>query len=106
MSHTLIVYQSINNDDEPTCLYLIPNEVISERFRGWMEEAHNKLINCDETNDGMSFLNAATSPNKKDVEGKWADCASIFHEYKMNLEKPWANVELHIDHIYVSGFVC
>lgn len=106
MSHTLITYNMINAD-ESCALYLVPNERITDEMRGWLNEAHNKLINCDESNDGMCFLSAAICANKEDVDpdGGFADCAGIFHEYKLNMTKPWVNTDLGIDHIYVSGFV-
>lgn len=106
MSHTLIVYQNINYDEEPTSFYLVPNECITETMRGFLRQAHNNLINCDDTNDGMAFLNAAIATDKAHVDLAWAHCAHIFLEYKMNMNEPWFNPELGIDHVYVSGFVC
>jgi hypothetical protein len=104
MSHTLITYQMVNAD-EPCALYLVPNEHISDQMRVWLNEAHNKLINCDECNDGMSFLSAATCPKMEDVDSKWADYACAFHQFKLNMAKPWLNVDFSIDHVYMSGFV-
>jgi hypothetical protein len=108
MSHSLIVYEHVGAClEENTSLYLVPNDKITDEMRGWLEEAHDKLINADDDNFGMEFLHAAiTTPKyKDDVVDQLKEFACIFHEFKMNMDKPWNNPELGINHIYVSGFV-
>lgn len=55
MPHTLLIWQEV---PENTRLFLIPNEV-ADKFREYLTEAQNRLINSDVMNNGMRFLNTA-----------------------------------------------
>lgn len=104
MQFTLLIWES---RPEEVATYLVPNDVITPRMREWMREAHGRMINVDDENDGMSFLNAALSPKEEYVdEGKWKDVACIFHAYKVVNEGPIEGNDgsISITHVYQSGF--
>lgn len=111
MSHTLLIYET---NPDGVDIYLIPNDVISPRWRELMREAHGRMINYDITNDGMAFLNAALSSTPEYVEEKWKDVACIFSPYKTDnvlIESKFSfdpmapKWDVNITHVYKSGFV-
>lgn len=97
--HSLLVYNEV---PENVSFYVIPNSVITERQRHWLHQAHNKLVNNDEMNDGMEFLCAALQENESYVAEGWKEFAGIYHQYKLANECPF---KLPINRVYYSGFV-
>lgn len=74
--YTLLVWQEIPED---TKTYLIPNEAIdSNGFWDLMKTAHDKVINGDEMNDGLRFLNAAL------LDEKYVNDDSMFDDGTVN----------------------
>lgn len=59
---TLLVYELV---PESISTYLIPNAEVEKDGRlELLKLAHGKLVNADEDNEGMRFLNAALCPAK------------------------------------------
>lgn len=104
MTHTLLIYEMV---PETVTLYLIPNNEINEETRDFLRAAQGKLINADEMNDGMEFLNAAVQEPeyKDDVEPAWKQFACVFHQYKVEDEGHLEVSGKPITHVYTSGFV-
>jgi len=61
MSYTLLIWEMV---PEETYLYLIPNDQISEEQWALMKQANRKLMNCNDLNEGMTFLNTALTPEE------------------------------------------
>jgi hypothetical protein len=100
--YTLLIWQTL---PESTDLYLIPNDKLSEEQFKYLHEAQNKMINADDMNDGLRFLNTALAENYAE-EGfdKYKGC---LREYKWEdnseaiTDRPW----IVITNVFLSGFV-
>jgi hypothetical protein len=98
-TYTLLVYEMVPED---TNLYLIPNQV-ADQYRHFLQQAAGKFVNSDDTNDGMHFLIAATSPKKEYVDNDWTEYGMIFHPYLLSDQS--AIEDKIITAIYLSGFI-
>lgn len=98
MSHTLLVWNAC--PDEIT-MYLIPKEV-SDKYTLYLDQAHNKMINSDDMNEGMRFLNTALA--SADPEEGFEEYLGVLAPYKcMRMDRPLNHV--NIIKVYLSGFV-
>lgn len=97
MGKTLLVWEEV---PENTRMFLIPDEV-AQKHRDFLDEAHNCLINQDEMNDGLRFLNTALS-NETPEKG-FEEYQGIFKEYEVKLGSPLR--DQNITAVYFSGFV-
>lgn len=99
MTYTLLVWEEI---PENTKMFMIPNE-IADKYRNYLEEAHNRYINIDETNDGMNFLNYALAKEKWAEGYPMEEHTGVFADYEVNFKNnPISNVQ--ITFVYHSGF--
>ena len=108
-SSTLLIWEQV---PESTTLYVIPDSKIVPQMREWLRAAHNKFINADEENDGMTFLNVALCENKSDVpeDSRFYPFVGIFVPYKLGPDpfESDGSGPTKFDKIlsvYVSGFV-
>ena len=99
-TYTLLSWASIPEEND---FYVIPDEEITETQRTLLAKAHNRLINNDDMNEGMDFLNNALCEEKKhcgdDVPDVWKCC---WAKYKHDMSNP---VVCRISHAYFSGFI-
>jgi hypothetical protein len=61
VKYTLLIYSEVPED---TKFYLIPDSEINDEQRALLNEAHGRMVNSDEMNDGMRFLNDALCPEE------------------------------------------
>lgn len=61
MSYTLLIWEEV---PETTHLFLIPNDVITPAQRELLKQAQGRLINRDDENPGLEFVNAAVTDPK------------------------------------------
>jgi hypothetical protein len=102
-TYTLLVWENV---PEKCDMYTIPNDE-AEKFRQYLTLAHNKLLNYDDNNDGLSFLNVALSDQSVEECEGWTECniaqyAGIWKKYKVEPTSPLKDVV--ITHVYRSGF--
>ena len=97
--HTLLIWEEV---PEKTRLFVIPNEV-ADKYVHFLEQAHNKLINSDDSNDGMNFLNYALFTGEEEWDEKFKEYRGLFSSYEVNLENPIT--DFIITSVYYSGFV-
>ena len=96
---TLLVFSHIPESVE---FYLIPNDV-ADQYRHQFELAHNKLMNCDEMNEGLHFINHAIIDEPYDQ--KFEEYTGIFIKYKIDRNNFDLCSDVHVTHIVNSGFV-
>lgn len=98
--YTLLVWEE---NPEAIKMYLIPNDVITDQYRAFLQQAHNRMINSDEMNDGMKFLNHALCPTKDtfDDDG-FEQYVGVFSSYIVNNNNPITDKV--ITAVYLSGF--
>lgn len=99
MTSTLLVFSHIPESVE---FYIIPNDV-ADKFRTQFELAHNKLINCDEMNEGMHFINHAIIDESYDQ--KYEEYTGIFRQYKIDRSNFDLCSDVNVTRIVNSGFV-
>ncbi len=96
----LLIWEEV---PENTVLYVIPNEV-AEEYREFLEMAHGKMINADEMNKGMEFLNVAISGEDCGKADAWAkQYVGCLKQYKVDHTKP-VTAEI-ISLVYLLGFM-
>jgi hypothetical protein len=93
---TLLIWEEV---PDTTKLYVIPNEV-ADKYRSFLEQAQNKLINNDEMNPGLAFVNTALGEEVSE-EG-FEEHLGIFRQYEVKLDNPL--VDQNITTVYHSGF--
>lgn len=106
MNFTLLIWEVV---PEATELYLIPNDV-ADKYRNFLNQAHNRMINSDNMNDGMNFLNAALCESASDngLEEPWIQHTGVFAKYKQDFKQHpihIMNADSLITSVYLSGFV-
>lgn len=98
-SYTLVVWQNI---PEETKLYLIPDEEISPKQRKLLEDAHEKIINCNPNCEGLDFVNAAFSEEEYPKDLPFANNAGCFASY----ETPPSHIkDVLITSVCMTGFL-
>lgn len=96
---TLLVWELI---PEETYLYLIPNEV-ADKYKHYLDQAQNRMVNQDDLNDGMNFLIAACSQNEDDASEEFKKYTGLFGLYRYTtMSVPITNQT--INKVYFSGF--
>ncbi len=83
--------------------YLLPEEE-ANKHREYLDQAHDKMINSDDMNDGMRFLNTALASHEAEVaEEGFEDYLGVWakHQYK-HTANPITGV--NITKVYKSGF--
>lgn len=98
-TYTLIIWEEI---PEQTKLFIIPNEV-ADKYRHFLDQAHNTYININEMNDGLCFLNYAVNKNNDNEEEEDNKHKNLFLQYQINYDMPLINQ--NITYVYHSGFV-
>ena len=64
--------------------YLIPDAVITEEQRAFLNESHGRLVNIDEMNRGMQFLNDALCKEKHNCdESSPEEWHCVFAQYEV-----------------------
>jgi len=105
MNFTLLIWEMVPEYHE---LYLIPNDV-ADKYRDFLNQAHNHFINSDKMNDGMNFLNAALSETASDngLEEPWIQYTGVFTKFKQDTKHPihLMNADALITSVYLSGFI-
>ena len=105
MNFTLLIWEMVPEYHE---LYLIPNDV-ADKYRAFLNQAHNQFINSDPTNDGMDFLNAALceTDSNNGLTEPWIQYAGIFSSFKQDTKNPihLMNADTLITSVYLSGFI-
>lgn len=59
---TLIVYNIIPDDIQ---FFIVPDSELKPEWVKMLELAHGKCVNIDERNDGMEWMESASSPKKE-----------------------------------------
>jgi hypothetical protein len=98
--HSLLVWHLV---PEQVKMYLIPNSVAS-KYREFLDQAHSKLINAHDMNDGLRFLNAAISEEKGFETDGFEKYEGIFVKYERNISQD-PIVGVVITSVYSSGFI-
>ena|ERR1019366_1375822 len=108
MKTTLLIWELLH---EETCLYLIPDCVITEEMRALMRIANNSFSGAygeDAAREGLDFLTYALIPEDEADDGIFPDnypgeWKSIFAMYKVENNPMIENSE--ITSVCVSGIV-
>lgn len=100
-TYTLIIWEEVPED---TKLFLIPNKDISYEHFVFMKMAHGKLINSDEMNDGLKFLNVALADPEYCYDEDMKKYAGIFCAYQVDKSHPVLQ-NTNISKVYFSGFI-
>jgi hypothetical protein len=99
ISYHLLIWQLV---PEEVKLYMIPSH-IGEEYTSYLEQAHGKLINGNEMNPGLQFLNTALSEEKGFAEAGFEKYEGIFVEYEADTKEPISHNR--ITRVYLSGFI-
>lgn len=96
-----------NEVPEGSKFYLIPQEEMTTEITSFLNEAHNKFINCAgwEDNRGLKFLTVALAESQDviDLTGReWLKYTTIFHKYLKDHTLP---IEAEITKVYYSGII-
>jgi len=101
MTHTLLIWQQV---PEKTVLYLIPNDKLSEEQFEYLHQAQNRMINVDDMNDGLRFLNTSLS-NEYAHDGfeKYLGCL-MEYKWEDNSEAITDRPDISITNVFLSGW--
>lgn len=100
MKYVLLVWEEV---PEKTVLFLLPQDKAKE-WEKFLVEAHNKLINADDMNDGLRFLNTAIASEDGTAEDGFEEYLGVLSQYKWeDNNKPILDKDIVA--VYVSGFV-
>lgn len=99
MSFTLLIWEIVPENTE---LYYIPNGKISAKQFEYLHQAQNKIINVDEYNDGLRFLNTALG--KESAEEGFEEYLGCFAEYKWEDKDEAITDRDPITNVFLSGF--
>lgn len=99
---TLIIYEMI---PETTQIYLVPDKVITAEQRDFLKQAAGQLINADDDNDGMQFLNNALAPKLEHCSSEAPDeWKTIWAKYLIE-DKSVVLSPLNVTSFVWTGFV-
>lgn len=98
-NYTLLIWEEC---PETIKLFLLPEEE-SKKHRDFLDEAHDRMINSDDLNDGMKFLNTALS-NEECVDEGFEQYRAIWVQYQVK-DTASPILDTHITKVYKSGFV-
>ena len=102
MNSVLLIWEEV---PESTKLYVIPEKEAAE-YSLYLEMAHNKIINCDEMNDGLTFLLVALAENEEScgkVEEKFKPFIGCLRGFLVDGKYPLSG--MFIQTVYRSGFM-
>lgn len=97
MSNVLIVWVEL---PERVKFYVVPEEVAKPHVN-LLKLAHGKYLNCDDSNEGLEFLNIALSEKREHCNGEAHAC--LFSEYERDDE--FGPIDETISLVIHSGFV-